>query len=462
MAKAVELPKDVKLYPLTISQQMMFLNLRFCYKKQVVNICSVVNLLDPVDENRLMQAVYLTMMRMPACSARLHKDGKEIKQYFVNRPPENIELVDLSHLDENGRETVYDEWGAEPFPNHHMDTQLYRVKIVRRENGLHSLYFCVSHVIFDAYSLMMCVRYIDDVYQALDKGTALPKEFASPLPAYEADYAYYASERYQNDLDWWRKHVAEAEPMFTTINGPGAKECKPDKRFGTTLRLWQVKAGHLNLRIPAELVNQVQEKAMAWRVSPQAFYLLAIRTYLSQVCHTDDVMFMNTVARRATMAQKRAGGTMVNAFPFITRFDNTLPFQEACTATYKVQTETYRHSNVPCEVTLDVVSKQYGLKPCTGYSTVSTTFQPYFTTTEGGLRYTFKRLPNGAATLPLYISIMPYDGTGDLWVNYEYIKNFMFPEKIEAFHNFIVAFLREGVAHPEKTLAEIGAQHIHA
>lgn len=450
--------KEIQYYPMTQPQKLILLALKYSIRKSVANICSIIDLIDPIDENRMLQAIYLTMLRIPSNRVRIRRVNKQPMQYFATDVPSGIDLEDLSELSDEQRKAKYEKWSTTPFPHGGMDTQLYRVKLVRRSGGLHSLYFCVSHVIFDAYSLMACLKYIEQIYCALGDDSPLPKEFPSPIPAYEADYEYHKGKRYQQDLAWWREQFdPKDEPKYTTIDGPDSKECIPNKNYGVTLRLWQTKGNQINLRIPKQLVDGVQAAATAQRVSAQCVYLLAVRSFLADICKSDDVTMMNTVARPATIVQKRAGGTMVNSVPFRTRISGETSFQDACMEMNRVQREIYRHGNVSSEELFEIIREQYHTPAMRSYYCVHTTFQPYFETAQNGLRFSGSRLSNGVATMPLYISIMPCDMSGDLWANYEYIVGFIKPENIHRLHAFMLAFLEQGLQQPTRSLKELSA-----
>ncbi|MBW3087581.1 hypothetical protein KIH77_02345 [Bifidobacterium sp. 82T24] len=165
---------------------------------------------------------------------------------------------------------------------------------------------------------------------------------------------------------------------------------------------------------------------------------------------------MNAVARRATLNQKRAGGTMVNAVPLHTVIPTETTLDDACDILFREQMDAYRRANVAtAEILDDALRAKFHLKPCRGYVSVSTTFQPYFA--DGGdlPRFRFRRLPNGANTMPLYVSIMPLDQSGDLWVNYEYIVGYVDPVNIRKFHRFLLAFLAEIDHDPDRTIGEL-------
>ena len=443
-------------YPLTSGQMILLYSQKYSMKKQVNNVCATIRITSPVDEELLLQALTLALMRSPSINCRFTTQGKETVQYFCHDLPRNLEIEDFSQATEEQIQARVDEWSAQPFPNKCMDVPLYRVKVLRLPEGKFMLYLCMCHMIMDAYAIMSCIDYMGQVYEALRDGKALPEIKSTPIECYQAEYDYFASDRYQKDKEFWDQHL-DTEPTFTSPNGLGGKEYLPGKKCGITLRLYQVAADHANLVIPKEVVSAVQALCMQRRISTQCAYLLAIRSYLAAVCKTDDVLLMNTVARRATLVQKHAGGSMVNAIPFRTIIPGETSFLDGLNMMYREQREIYRQAAFPCGQILDLLFKfdrKDGIA-CHSYNSVSVTFQPFFNTDGGVLDYTFRREKNGAATQALYISIMPYDNSGDLWANYEYIIGYVKPESVRKLHDFMVKFLCAATADPEKSIEEL-------
>lgn len=448
--------KERTYYPLTAGQMILLFSQKYSTKKQINNVCATVNILNEVDHKLLYQAIYMAAMRFPSINCRFTAQGKETVQYFEDCLPENISLVDFSDASEKDIQSAIDKWGATPFPNNCQDVPLYRIRILQMPGGKLTLYFCICHLIMDAYAIMNFIKYTEQVYGALLRHTPIPEIKSTPIECYKGEQEYFASDRYKRDQAFWKEYL-QTEPAFTSINGKDSKEFDKGKKTGVSLRLYQVTADHINLRIPADTVTAVQNLCMSHRYSPQCAYMLAVRSYLGAVSGTDDVTLMNTVARRATIVQKHAGGTMVNAIPFRTIIPGSTSFLDAINQLYATQRELYRHADIPCAETMDAFNK-FNRKDgiiCHSYYSTSMTFQPYFSSNGGDLEYTFKREKNGAATMPLYLSIMPYDSTGDLWVNYEYIVGYIKPDSIHKLHAFMEKFLKAGAAAPDRTLDEL-------
>lgn len=449
-------------YPLTQSQLLMFYNLKFSYKKAIVNICNTLHFDCDIDRDLMLQAVTLAMLRNKSASIRLRKmketdaSGKTrtvVKQYFSDSPPHAFEFYSFDREEEMN--AAIDKWSTTPFPNGAMDTQLYRVILFQKPDGRYAIYFCVNHIVFDAYSLMYTTTDMLDIYLALRDGKPMPAPLPSPLPAYEADWKYASGPQRDRDLAFWSDVFSE--PLhFSDVNGLGSKNFVKGQDYGVTLRLWAIKGDHVNLKLPKEIVQKVDEYAASVRVSPQLLYLLALRGYMASVNGgMEDITLNNTIARRATKAQKHAGGTMVNAVAFRMNFSHDLTLGEACVEMQKLQSGYYRHGNLTTGDLLQIYMDRYHVPSCKGFTTMSLTYQPYSVMGDESLPFHFTRHTNGAATQPLYLTIMALDQSGDLGCNYEYMTDYVNPECIHKMHQYLLKTVEAMVDHPEKTLREL-------
>ncbi|MCQ2478314.1 MAG: condensation domain-containing protein, partial [Clostridia bacterium] len=337
---------EITYYPLTQSQYLILFQMKFCVKKEISNICTEIEFLEDVDQKLLMQSLYLGMLRAPAMSVRLHTtEDKKIVQYFSDAAHEKIDYIDMSGKSDEEYEALLNKWNTAAFPNKCMETQLYNLKLLKKPNGNLAVYGCYSHLVSDAYAIMATFKDILNIYNALRDGKALPSAPVSPLPAYQADYKYFNSEKMEADRKYYDEVVFDTEPQFTTIAGKDAKifakDHKQGHKYGTFAYNPLMPGAALNLPIDKDLNDKITEFALNNKVSPAALYALATRTYLSAVCETNDVTFMNPVARRATVAQKRAGGTLTMPVALRTRFSNDLTFIEGCKEVYKAQCEAY-------------------------------------------------------------------------------------------------------------------------
>ncbi|MBE5758793.1 MAG: hypothetical protein E7332_02020 [Clostridiales bacterium] len=451
-----------KYYPLTSGQRINFFSWKYSPIKSIVDICTMVHYDAELNEEILKQAIYLAILRNPSSKVRLHLVDKEYKQYFSDAAPEQIEILDYTDKTEDDLRADADAWSKIPFPNKSLDVQLYRVKLIRKAEGKFSIYFCVSHMLFDAFSLMAMVKDMMECYLALRDSKPLPPLKENLMKVYEEDWTYPTSKKHEKDRAFWGNVYKEGgEPKYTSLNGYEAKENflgkKISPRAGKTLYLFRVAAKHYNARLAKEIADAVNAYAESIQVSPQVIYLLAIRSMLSKVNKDEnDVTFMNTVARRATLAQKTGFGTRVLAVLFRAKLDNAnMSFREACLEMQRLQFAYYQHSNIDTSEVLDMQTEFYKAPATTGYTTVSVTYQPYIAFAGDEIPTRLETFSTGANTMPCYLTIMAVDNSGELNFNYDYMTMFFTEETMKKTHEHVTKFLKAAMEDPERTLLEL-------
>lgn len=446
--------KNINLYPLTESQATMFLNLKWSFgHEEIVNICATMHFESEIDPNLLLQATYTAMLRNKASCIRCRKVGKEVMQYFSNKAPEQIIVMDYSDSTQEKLDEDILKFSSTPFPNHSMDTQLYSIRLIKQPNGFYALYFCVSHLIFDAYSLIMQANEILTVYECLRDNKPIPENKCDPVKCLENDLSYENSEKFKKDYEYCDTVTYGTEPMFCDFCGEPPKK---DKRYGTTLKLGQVKAGVKQYRLPAETVKKVNSCAAENSVSPLAVFSLALRSYLSKVNNLqEDIIFQTNIARRGTLLEKRAYGVRVNAVKIRTNLPNSLTVKEALPETSGIIMQALSHSSFSTNRVINLYEKKFNVPPMNGYDTINFTYNPVFINEHKDLPVHFSLHPNGSFAMKAYLTIMPLDASGDLVFNYDYQFATTKPDTIEKFHTHIIKAVNAIISSPEITLGDL-------
>ena len=436
----------------------MYVSQKYSFQKSIVDICTLLHFECEMDKNLILQAIHVAMLRNQSSSVRLHKVGKEIMQYISDAAPEPVIVMDYSDRTDEELDRDVNMWSRTPFPNKSMDTQLYSIRLIKKPNGFYALYFCVSHLAFDAYALMATASDAMKIYVALRDGTAIPRAKGNYLRLCETDWEFQKSEKRQKYIEYWQQEVFTSEPLYTAVEPSKMPPSKHNPRTTKDVDILNSKAYHLNYRLAADIVNRVNEAAAGMNISPQCFYLLAVRSYLSSVNNDqDDVMFVNTVARRATLLQKRSGGTRVLALPFRMNFDNkTMTVTEALNKISTLQVGYYAHSDlVITDIIGDYFKQKYNKSEMDGYHSVSVTYNPYSISLPEGITARLTTYSNGANSMPVYLSIMALDDSGELNFNYDCMYSFTTPDTAKNMHEHITRALTAMVDNPNMTLLEL-------
>jgi len=431
-------------YPLTTSQHLMMLSEEAAGTSVVTNLCMLMHFMKPVDHELLLQAATLATMRNKTASIRLTRKGNQMVQYFSDQPP--LPIV-VRHY-EIGQEAMMSQdlnlWRQEAFPNAGMDVQLFSVIMLQKPDGLWSIFFRFSNTAFDTYVLMNMAADTLHIYNALKEAHALPAMRMDPFRNYAAERAYLQSPQFERDIQFWQDIFRDA-PSYSSLN-PAENDgdvWKPVAR--------NTQAQSLTLSISAKLVERINICAREMKVSPQVFYLLAVRACLSSAGNgQEDITFTNTLARRATLEQKRAGGTMVQAVLFRMNFSNQLSFRDACVELHHLQYLYYAHAALPMGVLVEKCLPQVPLGG--SYGSVGFSFQPFFLPQDTDLPVRFEKLSSGASTMPLMLNVFAADASGALVCHYDYQTAQLNEEMIHACHRFLLNFLQSAVEHPDESL----------
>lgn len=440
------------LYPLTMSQNLMFYEMDLMPYKQIVNICVEFEFKCDIDKSLMMQAINLSLMRNPNNYVRIVKQGKQLMQYFTEDSLDKIEYLEFET--EEAYQKSLKKFNCTPFENKHIESQLFRVRLFKKPNGTLTLGGCFSHVIYDAYSIMMAFKDICDCYKALLHNLPIPEAKISPIKAYEDDYKYYGSERQKADDDYIRNVLFATEPQFTTINGKDYKSNIKGKRYGKFEMGLKMSAGMLNIPISKEFNDKIVEFATSHKVTAEAVYMLAARTFLANVCEVDDVLIDSVIGRRTTLAQKKAGGSMADGTFVRTVFGTNLSFIDSLNETYKSILENYKHANYGAQAACGIYHSKFNCPQKECYHTFLLTYQME-TFVDDEIKYKFTRLDNGKEISNVYLSVMPCDSENNYVANYAYQADFVKEEKIREFHNFIMAFIEEGMKDENASCDEL-------
>lgn len=415
------MPANPTLYPLTASQGVMYYSQKFSKTKSIINISSMLHFDAEIDVNIMLQAISLGLHRNKSASIRMRKDGKGVKQYFSEQPPEAVIVLDYSDKTDAELEDDIAKWGAMEFPNGSMDVQLYTCRLIKKPNGLYGMHFCVSHLAFDAYSIIMTATDILNIYDKLLNSQPIAPSKSDPLPSYNVEWEYFKSPAYQADKDFWRNEIFKTEPYYTSVNGSAITPCVKGKRYGKTVDPIKTAGRHENFTLNADTVNKINDIAKELRISPQCVYLLAARSYLSKVNdNTEDVTIANNIARRATLVEKRAGGTRVQSLLFRMNFSNSLSVHDALIEINALQKKYYTHADLPSYEALGIFREVFGVPAMYGYNSLYLTYQPYFVAANQSLPVHLTVHSSGSCNMPLYLTVMALDSSGNLNFNFDF------------------------------------------
>lgn len=195
-------------------------------------------------------------------------------------------------------------------------------------------------------------------------------------------------------------------------------------------------------------------------VSLQCLLIMGIRTYLQKMNGNEDVSINVAYARRATLSEKKSGGTRIHSFPFRTSISEDTSFLDGIHIIRDGQNEIFRHTNFDPVEYFAYRRELYPVEPGATYEPMSLTYQPMTLKDKGlnklgDIRYKTKWYPNGATTQAMYLTVMHRPEDNGLDFNFEHQVAAVTREQLEYFYYYMCRIMFKGIEHPYMTVGEI-------
>lgn len=454
-------------YPLTVAQRFHHFYVPYSPGKEILNIGSSLTIEFQLDIEELRKAVYKAYERCESMRARLAYDQEEQQwyQYIVDREEREIEFVDFSGKTMEEAEAEMTAWTRIPFDKE--DEPMNRVVIIRMPDGFEGMYIAGDHRFLDAQSLICFLKDVIELYcNANFEGIPYPADMRSYVEQIKKDLAYEAGSKAQaRDREFFHKLIEESEPIYNGIDGPGrlaaAREAtgNPNQRSaptGSDSFAAAIDVFHLE----EEPTKRLMDFCTQQHISLQCLLIMGIRTYLQKVNQCDDVSMQVAYARRATLLEKKSGGTRIHCFPFRTIIPESMTFLEGIFEIRDRQNEVFRYVNFDPTEYLGYRSQLYQPPRGTGYETVSLTYQPATLrekglTDLGDIRYKTKRYCNGYYANGAYLTVMHRPEDNGLDFSFEHQVRAYSYQQLEYFYYYICKIMFKGTESPDLTIGEI-------
>lgn len=454
-----------KTYPLTKAQKFHFYYMDKCPKKEVVNVGTSLTIEYELDFDVLKQSIYKAIERCESMRLRFAYDNKEKQwyQYVVEKEERDIEFFDFSENTMQEAESVMTAWTRVPF--NYQDSPMNRIVMIKMPDGNQGMYLLINHLISDAQSMIFFMRDVIEIYcHTKFEGVEYPKEMRSYLEQLEKDIAYEAgSKAQQKDREFFQKLIEESEPLYNGIDGPGAlleeRKTNPDARAALFITPYVESALDI-YHLEEEPTQRLLDFCEAQHISLQCLLIMGIRTYLQKANGNDDVSINVAYARRATISEKKSGGTRIHSFPFRTIISEDMTFLEGIHMIRDGQNEIFRHVNYNPVEYFAYRAKTYPVAPGRVYEPMSLTYQP-MTSKEQGLsklgdiKYKTKWYPNGATTQALYLTVMHRPGDNGLDFNFEHQIMALSKNKLDHFYYYMCRIMFKGIENPNMKIGDI-------
>lgn len=458
--------KGYSVYPLTVAQKFHFYYMDFCPKKEVLNIGTSLTIGVELDFDVLRQSVMEAFGRCECLRIRFFKDSDGTWYQYVDEKAEyEVEYIDFSDQTMEEAEKTMREWTQVPFVK--QEISMSRLVMIRMPDGFQGVYFLVDHRIMDAQSMICFLKDIIEIYcNKVYEGVPYPKEMSSYIEQLKKDLAYEAGTKAkERDEAFFHELIESSEPIYNGIDGPGKLEAEREASGNPNARAAVNVSGSVDseldiFHLEEEPTKRLMDFCEEYHISLVCLLMMGIRTYFQKMNHNDDVSITTTIARRATLKEKKSGGTRIHSFPFRTIISEDKTFIEGIHEIRDRQNEYFRHANYDPVAFFAHQTKVWKKEPGRVYEPMSLTYQPMSMRDKdleklGDIQYKTKWYPNGATTQAMYLTVMHRPEDNGLDFSFEHQIQAINRQQLEYFYYYLCKIMFKGIENPDLPIGDI-------
>ena len=458
--------KGYPVYPLTNAQKFHLYYQSFCPKKEVVNIGVSLTIGMELDLDVLKESIYKAYERCDSMRLRFAKDKEgNWYQYVVDKEEREIEYVDFTGKTMEEANVIMTGWTQKPFKQ--IDSPMNRIVIIKTPDGFMGTYNLVDHMTMDAQSLIYFMTDVIELYcHAKFEGVPYPKDMASYVEQLQKDLAYEAGCKAKDrDAEFFQKIIEESEPIYNGITGPQKLQLERERCGDPELRAAVNSSRGVDsaldiFHLEAEPTERLMKFCEEQHISLTVLLLMGLHTYFHKMNGNDDVSINTAIARRATLKEKKSGGTRIHSFPFRVILAKEKTFLEGIQEIRDKQNEYFRHANYNPTEYFAYRGKTYPHTPGQTYEPMSLTYQPLSMrkndlTKAGGIQYKTKWYPNGATTQAMYLTVMHRTDDNGLDFNFEHQVASVTKTELEYMYYYLCKIMFKGIENPSLSIADI-------
>ena len=458
--------KGYPVYPLTNAQKFHLYYQSFCPKKEVVNIGVSLTIGMELDLDVLKESIYKAYERCDSMRLRFAKDKEgNWYQYVVDKEEREIEYVDFTGKTMEEANAIMTGWTQKPFKQ--IDSPMNRIVIIKTPDGFMGTYNLVDHMTMDAQSLIYFMTDVIELYcHAKFEGVPYPKDMASYVEQLQKDLAYEAGCKAKDrDAEFFQKIIEESEPIYNGITGPQKLQLERERYGDPKLRAAvnasrEVDSALDIFHLEAEPTERLMKFCEEQHISLTVLLLMGLHTYFHKMNGNDDVSINTAIARRATLKEKKSGGTRIHSFPFRVILPKEKTFLEGIQEIRDKQNEYFRHANYNPTEYFAYRGKTYPHTPGQTYEPMSLTYQPLSMRKNdlakaGGIQYKTKWYPNGATTQAMYLTVMHRTDDNGLDFNFEHQVASVTKTELEYMYYYLCKIMFKGIENPSLSIADI-------
>ncbi|SFD15634.1 non-ribosomal peptide synthetase [Pseudoalteromonas denitrificans] len=432
-----------KTYPLSSTQEVVWLDQIFTPDLPCYNIGGVVLLKGKVDLERLNIAIKhmvsqsdvfrLTMIETPASAQQLFQEEMEFQ----------LTEVDFSEFpDAKDRALAYiDEKFSQPFSLY--NSRLWTMEWLKTSENEGYWFVCCHHLIADGFTIGLVGSAIPEIYNRLGTEGVL-YENDEKVPSYlnfiQKDQSYLSSNKFEKDKAFWLERFQKLpEPLLLKT-----KNTYDNQAFGQLI--WGINRS---------IFTQISELSTAIGCSTSHFFSVIMAVYFSKINNNrEEIVFGMPVYNRSNAEQKKTFGMFSSVIPVAIPISSSNTFQETMISLSNELKRVYRHQRFPMSEIIrqvrsgpddrlrlyDIALSVEDFSSDLGFDDMSSSMRP---------------LHNGYESQPMGIYIRSLEENADVLAEFNFDLNFFSDADMRLHQQRIERLILQTIDHPQVLVSEM-------
>ncbi|WP_143870267.1 non-ribosomal peptide synthetase [Catenovulum sediminis] len=315
---------------------------------RMLNISVQLKFSGDFEQSAFTTAWHACLKRHPVLTAGFCQQGDEIVMRFAMYPEQDLQKIDLTGQDENQIARQLAEL-KQQYENCHFDLlsqPVYQAHLVNETEQQSHFFFCVHHIVADAWSFKIFLEDLSDYYHRIRNAEV------AELAQIDINYLDYAvwqekqlsAEKQQNLSNFWQQTLS---PMPATLALPFDYSPTKEKSY---------RGGKVSRTITG-LHPQLEAFAKSQNVTVFAAYCAVYQILLSRISGQLDVVIGTDVINRENASLQQVFGFFVNQIALRTELTLDDTMQEVVAKCQNTVSAAQVHQFLPFEQVVELVDK---------------------------------------------------------------------------------------------------------
>ena len=415
-----------ELYELTNPQKSIWVMEQFYKGTAVNNICGTVLIHEPVNFNKLYEAICIFVKNNNSFRIKLcFNEKNEISQYFddsFNVEPSVTMLNNDIELHSLEKELV-----SVPFQL--LNSQLFKIQLFKFSNNHGGFIVNAHHLISDACTASLVASQIMSVYSSLLKNETPEDIKHSYLDYINSEKEYINSEKFIKDKTYWND-IFNVMPDMASLSNSSI-----DMTHNCA-------AKRANYKLDKTLLTNINDYCKKYRVSVFNFFMAVYSIYIGKIQNLNNFVIGTPILNRTTFTEKNTPGMFISTVPFKIDLTTNLIFRDFVSNIASQTLGMFRHQKYPYQALLSDIRANNNSIP--NLYNIMISYQNTKTNRNSSdIDYEVRWNHSDFTSDELDVHLFDMNDTGELNISYDYQTEKYSDEDIHDIHQRILFIISQ-------------------